>query len=114
MSKYCKLTGVDLSQEGATNGFKTMCINCKSCIYKSEEDRYVCENENVMEMGKKKILAAIPEGFEVETLTLKPMALKDPTKKCKNHQFDMNGVAEFIADYFLTSPADAEKENASE
>lgn len=114
MSSYCKLTGVDLSQDGATNGFKNMCLNCKSCRYKNEEGRYVCENENVMEMGKKKILAAIPEGFEIETLTLKPMALKDPTKKCKNHQFDLDAVTEFISDYFLSVPEDAEKENAPE
>lgn len=113
MKQYCKLTGIDLSSDGATNGFKTMCLNCKTCHYNADSDQYTCDNENVMEMGKKKILSAIPEGFEVETLVLKPMALKDPTKKCKNHQFDLEAVTEFIRDFFTTSP-NAEKENASE
>lgn len=118
MSQYCKLTGVDLSRDGATNGFKCMCLNCKSCSLgpnqsSYSDEQYVCDNENVMEMGKKKIMAAVPEGFEIDTLTLKPMTLKDPTKKCKNHIFDMEKVINFLADYF-TTPEDSEKENASE
>lgn len=110
---YCKLTGVDLSGDGATNGFKCMCVNCKSCHADNDKNQYVCDNENVMEVGKQKILAALPDGFEIETLTLKPMVLKDPTKKCKNHQFDLESVTEFIRDFFTASP-NAEKENASE
>lgn len=107
------LTGVDLSSDGATNGFKSMCVNCKSCHVDNDKDQYVCDNEKVMEVGKQKILASVPEGFEVDTLTLKPMVLKDPTKKCKNHQFDLDAVVEYISDYFTASP-DSEKENASE
>lgn len=113
MKKYCILTGVDLSGDGATNGFKSMCLNCKSCHYSDEKDLYSCDNENVMEIGKKKILASVPDGFEIDTLTLKPMVLKDPTKKCKNHDFDMTSVIKFIGDYFMES-SDSEKENASE
>ena len=105
VKQYCKLTGVDLSADGATNGFKSMCLNCKSCkLDKCQEStsdiRYVCNNENVMESGRQKILAAIPDGFEIETLTLKPMALKDPTKKCKNHEFDLDTVVDYIKYYF--------------
>ena len=113
IKQYCKLTGIDLTGDGATNGFKCMCVNCKSCHIDFNKDQYVCDNEKVMEVGKQKILAAVPEGFEIETLTVKPMVLKDPTKKCKNHQFDLDGVVEFISDYFLASPEN-EKENASE
>lgn len=113
MKRYCMLTGIDLSGDGATNGFKTMCLNCTTCHYDSEKDQFTCSNEKVMEVGKQKILAAIPEGFEVETLTLKPMVLKDPTKKCKNHQFNLDGAVEYLKSYFIPS-ADSEKENASE
>lgn len=113
LKQYCKLTGVDLSADGSTNGFKRMCINCKSCHADNDRYQYVCDNEKVIEVGRQRILASVPEGFEVDTLTLKPMVLKDPTKKCKNHQFDLDGVVEFISDYFLASPED-EKENASE
>lgn len=117
MSQYCKLTGVDLSQDGATNGFKSMCLNCKSCHNGPEQsslndEQFVCDNESVMEMGKKKILASLPDGFEIKTLELKPMKLKDPKKKCKNYSFDKEKVMEFIENFFTPSP-DAEKENAS-
>lgn len=111
VKQYCKLTGVDLTGDGATNGFKCMCVNCKSCHIDTEKEQYVCDNEKVMEAGRQKILAAIPDGYEVETLVLKPMALKDPTKKCKNHVFDLDSVVAFVSEYFL---GDAEKENASE
>lgn len=117
MKQYCPLTGIDLSLDGATNGFKSMCLNCKSCHPDANQDsygeKYTCNNEKVMEVGKNKILAALPEGFEIETLTLKPMALKDPTKKCKNYSFDKEKVMEFIENFFTPSP-DVEKENASE
>lgn len=113
LKQYCKLTGVDLSADGSTNGFKRMCVNCKSCHADNDKDQYVCDNEKVIEVGRQRILASVPEGFEVDTLTLKPMVLKDPTKKCKNHQFDFDGVVEFISNYFLASPEN-EKENASE
>lgn len=115
-SQYCLLTGIDLTTDGPSNGFKTMCLNCKSCGLSDEtwgSQKYSCSNEKVMEVGKNKILAALPEGFEIETLTLKPMALKDPTKKCKNYSFDKEKVMEFIEDFFTPSP-NAEKENASE
>ena len=118
MSQYCKLTGIDLSKDGATNGFKSMCLNCKSCHLSPlqssyEEQQYVCDNDAVMQVGMKKVIDSLPEGFEIETLKLKPMKLKDPTKKCKNHVFDLDKVVEFIQDYF-TVPEEAEKENASE
>jgi hypothetical protein len=109
---YCKLTGADLTEDGAANGFKCMCVNCKSCICDTDKG-YLCKNDKVMEVGRQKILASVPEGFEVDTLTLKPMVLKDPTKKCKNHQFDLDAVVEYISDYFTASPY-SEKENASE
>jgi hypothetical protein len=41
-----------------------------------------------MERGREKILAAVPEGFEIDTLTLKPMALKNPTKRCGAYEAD--------------------------
>ena len=110
--QYCKLTGIDLRQDGATNGFKCMCLNCKSCY--DGDGQFVCDNENVMEISRKKILASLPEGVEIKTLELNPMKLKDPTKKCKNHSFDIDKVVEYLEEYFTTEPENQEKENASE
>jgi hypothetical protein len=51
-------------------------------------------NETVMEKGREKILAAVPEGFEIDTLTLKPMALKNPTKKCGVYAVNIPALTE--------------------
>ena len=110
--QYCKLTGVDLSKDGATNGFKCMCLNCKSCHEGNEQ--FVCDNEGVMEISRKKILASLPEGVEIKTLELNPLKLKDPVKKCNNYAFDLDKVVDFLKEYFLSEPANNEKENAPE
>jgi len=109
--QYCKLTGVDLSQDGA-NGFKCMCLNCKSCH--EGDEQFVCDNDAVMQVGMKKVIEALPEGFEIESLKLKPMKLKDPTKKCKNFAFDLDKVVDFLKEYFLSESDNNEKENAPE
>ena len=80
MGKFCIFTGTELT-EGTAPLVKKMCLNCES-LGETEPGCFVCMNESVMEKGREKILAAVPEGFEVETLKLKPMALKNPTKKC--------------------------------
>lgn len=113
MKQYCPLTGIDLSADGATNGFKKMCLNCIDCGL--DGGVYSCHNENVLQAGKNKILLSLPEGYEIETLELKPMKLKDPTKKCSNHQFDVDGVMRFITHYYgLDNSTDNENENAPE
>ena len=47
-----------------------------------------------MEKGREKILAAVPEGFEVDTLVLKPMVLKNPLKKCGAYEADIDSLVE--------------------
>jgi len=103
MKQYCLLTGIDLSPDGATNGFKKMCLNCKDCEAQLD-DKFVCYNKNVLDMGKKKILENLPEGYEIEELKLKPMNLKDPTKRCTNHEFDTAKVMDYVVDYFGLKP----------
>lgn len=79
MGKFCDFTGTELNDGVET--VKKMCLNCTSLVSRLD-GTYACMNETVMEKCREKILAAVPEGFEVDTLTLKPMALKNPTKKC--------------------------------
>ena len=88
MVKYCKFTGVELTGENPI-AIKKMCLNCKSII-DNLDGTYSCGNESVMQKGREKILAAVPEGFEIDTLTLKPMSLKNPTKKCGAYDVDMD------------------------
>lgn len=94
MQKFCKFTGVELTDGVET--IKKMCLNCKSII-ENEDGSFSCGNETVMEKGREKILAAVPEGFEIETLTLKPMLLKSPTKKCGVYSVDIDALTTEIA-----------------
>jgi hypothetical protein len=87
MTKYCKFTGVELTDENPI-AIKKMCLNCKSII-DNLDGTYSCIKESVMQKGREKILAAVPDGFEIDTLTLKPMSLKNPTKKCGAYDVDM-------------------------
>lgn len=101
MKEYCILTGREIPEGGLEPLFKKMCLNCTTCI--TAEEKYRCTNEKVMEVGKKKIMESLPEGYEIENLTLKPMELKDPTKKCKNYEANMGLINEKITSFFLSN-----------
>lgn len=88
MANVCLFTGMELP-EGSTTLLKKMCLNCKSLVA-GDNGTYACANETVMEQGRAKILAAVPDGFEIDSLVLKPMNLKNPTKKCGNYEADID------------------------
>ena len=117
---YDKLTGKDLSADGAGTGYKEMCLNCRHCCQVEDtinttNEQYVCTNEGVLEQGKKKILDAVPDGFVVRTLELAPMKLKNPTKKCSMYDFSINAVTDFIREYFTpASSSEIPSETPSE
>lgn len=90
MENICKLTGIELT-EGVECPLKKMCLNCASLVEK-KDGTFACKNEKVMEKGKEKILASVPEGFEIDSITLKPMNLKNPTKKCGCYSADMESI----------------------
>ena len=92
--KYNILTGADTTAQDYKSPIKKMCLNCVSCAFADEQ--YFCNNEKVIETGKKKILEAVPEGFEISILELKPMQLKNPTKKCGNYDLNVELVKEEI------------------
>jgi hypothetical protein len=103
MKEYCVLTGQEVTEKGIEPVFKKMCLNCTTCI--TAEDKYRCTNEKVMDLNKKKVLESLPEGFEVESITLKPMELKDPTKKCKNYNPNMELIETKVKEFFLSEEA---------
>ena len=88
--KYNILTGADTTAQDYKRPIKKMCLNCVSCTCNDEQ--FFCNNEKVIEAGRKKILEAVPEGFEISVLELKPMQLKNPTKKCGNYDLDVELV----------------------
>ena len=88
--KYNIFTGADKTAQDYKSPFKKMCLNCNSCTCEGEQ--YLCINENVLENGKKKILESVPEGYEISVLELKPMQLKNPTKKCGYHTLNEEQV----------------------
>lgn len=96
--KYNILTGADTTAQDYKSPIKKMCLNCNNFICKpnGDNEEYFCDNENVLESGKKKILDAVPEGFKISVLEMEPMQLKDPTKKCKNHNLDEDLVKEVL------------------
>ena len=91
MSMLCILTG---QEEPA---IKKMCLNCIYSHYNHETESYVCKNEEVMEVGLEKVRdAAKGLGFDIDTLTLKPMALKAPSKKCDKYTPNIEAVNDYV------------------
>lgn len=97
MAKICEFTGIEIP-EGSDTLIKKMCLNCKSMAMPIGEGVCTCVNESVMEKGKEKLIAALPEGFEIETLTLKPMTLKNPTKKCAFYECNFDLLLQQLKD----------------
>lgn len=97
MKKYNVFTGAEIPEEGEQPIIKQMCLNCISCM--DDDENYRCNNQNVMEAGVKKVSASLPEGFEIDTLVLKPMVLKNPTKKCPNYSVDKDFVVTELMTY---------------
>jgi hypothetical protein len=87
MSK-CLFCGADLVEGLCPNieqHFSKMCLNCASCDVVTFEDgteKYLCVNETNMNNQLNKIKEALV-GYEIEDIKLKPLPLKDETKKCK-------------------------------
>lgn len=106
MGKFCILTGADKTAEGYESPFKKMCLNCISCKADDPEttegvNPLWCYNENVIEVGKKKILESLAsQDFEVSAVDVKRMALKDPCKKCKQYQVNKEAVLKEIEEIF--------------
>jgi len=93
--QYDIFTGAVLEEGQKLNHITKMCLNCKYLINNNDEE-YRCCNEAVMEKGKEKIMASLPDGFEIDTLVLKPMNLKNPSKKCGNYDSDIDKIVAAI------------------
>lgn len=98
MVNNCTICGAELvdGKCPSVHAVKPMCLNC---IYVTDTgSEYRCVNEDVLEGAKQKMLAALPEGYEIETLEIKPMLLKNPCKKCGKYTMDKMRVARYLLD----------------
>lgn len=96
MSKICILTGLENETP-----IKKMCVNCVHSHYNTETDSYICKNGEVMEIGLEKVKeAAKGFGFDIDTLTLKPMTLKAPTKKCERYVPNIDALKDYVEVFF--------------
>lgn len=99
MCKICVLTGLPKEE----SPIKQMCVNCVSLSYDNKTKTFNCINEDVMKIGFDKVMeAAKTYGFDIETLKLKPMVLKNPQKKCNNYSPDMDRIRRQLDVIFLT------------
>lgn len=96
VNKIDIVTGLPIGEDGKipVEG-KKMCINCSFC-----KNGTTCTNEENMNRAKEKVLAAVPGGYEITNLELKPLPLKDPTKKCINWSLDNELINEWIKKIF--------------
>lgn len=95
MSKKCIFCGEPLNEEGkcpnAAQHFKPMCLNCIHMGF--EDDNCVCCNEENKNDAMQKIISSYEGGYQITGITLKPLPLKDPTKKCKRYGANFEALA---------------------
>ena len=97
MAKVCLLTGVPENE----SPIKKMCVNCVFSQYNQNEENYTCNNQKVMEIGFEKVKDAAKNlGYDIDTLSLKPMVLKNPLKLCVNYKPDSEVINDFIKSLF--------------
>lgn len=84
----CPLCGFELVEGKCPNAeihLKPMCLNC-NYSYENEEGKLVCGNEENEKKMIDKMVAALGDSYTLEsTIMLKPLPIKDCTKKCKQY-----------------------------
>lgn len=96
--KYNPITGEELT--GNEPRFKRMCLNCSFYDMASN----VCTNKDNAAAMVEKIKASV-SGYEVKSIELSPLPLKNVTKKCGNWDFSMETIGSYIKE---VSTEDAE------
>lgn len=96
MSKFCMICGTELVDGKCPQAHivKPMCLNCVSVTENGDE--YRCINEVVLGIAREKMLAALPEGYEVGEIEIKPMLLKNPCKKCGKYSLNKESLAQYL------------------
>ena len=98
MTSRCIFCGESLNEQGkcpnALQHLKPMCLNC---LYMCVEDgNCLCCNDENKNDAVQKIMASYEGGYQITGITLKPLPLKDSTKKCKRYDFNNAAVEEAL------------------
>ena len=98
----CPLCGFELVEGRCPNAeihLKPMCLNCHYG-YTNEEGKLVCGNEDNKKKMIEKMVAAMGDSYEldVNSVVLKPLPIKDCTKKCKQYAMSR----EVVEQYYFT------------
>lgn len=95
LTTNCPLCGTELVEGKCPNEtihLKPMCLNCKDCTCDTANGSLFCENEGNKQKTIEKMVAAVGDSYavDVNSIVLKPLPLKDATKKCKQWTFNVN------------------------
>jgi hypothetical protein len=89
---------------------KKMCLNCS--FYRNG----VCMNETNKELATKKMMESlqVPSGYDIETIALKPIKLKDDTRKCPRYAPNVDAIVKYVTKILTpdTQGEEAESEKA--
>lgn len=99
MTEKCILCGEPLENgkcPNASTHFKKMCLNCKFC--ERENDNHFCMNdENQADFINRIKMANTVQGpYEIVNVEIKPLPLKDASKKCARWTVDEELVINFV------------------
>lgn len=101
MSEKCVLCGLDLVDGVCPNlvqHIKPMCLNCVSCSpeLNTDSDALYCNNPENKKDAMNKLLQSVPSGYQLTSFELKPLPLKDCTKRCKRWEFTRMAVEQLV------------------
>ena len=98
----CLFCGEVLTEEGKcpniAQHFKPMCFNCLHMGIDGED--CVCCNEDNKNDAIQKIMSSFDGGYQITGVSLKPLPLKDPAKKCKRHALNYDAMTVAMKNMF--------------
>lgn len=72
--------------------FKPMCYNCQ--YVSTTDDDCLCLNEENKKDAADKIIQSYEGGYKITNIELSPIPLKDPSKKCKRHELNIDTIVQ--------------------
>ena len=63
-------------------------VDAKKLVSMVKDDNFICLNEENRIDAENKIKSTVGCGYEITSLTLSPLPLKNPTKNCKRYKIN--------------------------
>lgn len=98
--RRCVLCGEPLNENGLcpnmAQHYKPMCLNCLYCAEtlptENGETKSICTNEQNKADAVEKIKASFEGNYQINDISLSPLPLKDPSKRCPRHNLNCDLV----------------------